>query len=299
MPRSLSNERGFCYLSVCDSYVEGLSNHSAGKSMDRKKLLELNRAAWNIQVLRGNRWTVPVDSAAIEKARLGRPEIVLTPNRMVPQTWFPPLDGCNTLMLASGGGQQSPIMAAAGARVTVADLSDKQLAQDRAVAEREGLSLTTVRCSMDDLSCFPDDSFELIIHPCSNSFVPDVTAVWNEASRVLRGGGRLLSGFTNPLMFLWDEQKLEGGELSVAYSLPYSDERSLPPERFQRLLDAQEPLMFGHTLSDQLGAQMQVGLALTDLYEDCWGDSASEAGYRVLDRFSASFVATRAEKLRA
>src|SRR5258708_23879626 len=46
------------------------------------------------------------------------------------------------LCLASGGGQQGPILAAAGAQVTVFDASAGQLAQDRYVAEREGLALT-------------------------------------------------------------------------------------------------------------------------------------------------------------
>jgi 2-polyprenyl-3-methyl-5-hydroxy-6-metoxy-1,4-benzoquinol methylase len=57
------------------------------------------------------------------------------------------------LCLASGGGQQAPILAAAGASVTVFDASDAQLGSDRAVATRHGLDVTTVKGFMDDLSC--------------------------------------------------------------------------------------------------------------------------------------------------
>lgn len=46
--------------------------------------------------------------------------------------------------MASGGGQQGPILAAAGATVTVFDNSPAQLAQDRLVADRDNLRLTTV-----------------------------------------------------------------------------------------------------------------------------------------------------------
>ena len=74
------------------------------------------------------------------------------------------------LCLASGGGQQGPILAAAGAEVTVFDASEKQLAQDRLVAEREGLSLTTVQGDMADLSCFDDESFDFIFHPLLQLF---------------------------------------------------------------------------------------------------------------------------------
>lgn len=46
------------------------------------------------------------------------------------------------------------MLAAAGAHVTVFDLSEQQLAQDRMVAERNGLQLSTVQGDMRDLACF-------------------------------------------------------------------------------------------------------------------------------------------------
>jgi len=47
-----------------------------------------NRKAWNAEVERGNRWTVPVDHQAIEAARRGRLEVLLTDCRAVPAAWF-------------------------------------------------------------------------------------------------------------------------------------------------------------------------------------------------------------------
>ena len=72
----------------------------------------------------------------------------------------------DVLCLASGGGQQGPILAAAGANVTVFDNSPAQLRQDELVARREGLSIRTVQGDMRDLSAFADGSFDLIFHPC-------------------------------------------------------------------------------------------------------------------------------------
>lgn len=48
------------------------------------------------------------------------------------------------LCIASGGGQQGPIFAVAGADVTVLDLSNKQVEQDDKVAKRDGLALKVV-----------------------------------------------------------------------------------------------------------------------------------------------------------
>ena len=97
-----------------------------------------NSAAWDKAVERQSEWTVPVEPAAIAAARRGEWQIVLTPTKPVPRAWFPPLEGAGVLCLASGGGQQGPILAAAGARVTVFDNSPQQLAQDRYVARARG-----------------------------------------------------------------------------------------------------------------------------------------------------------------
>jgi ubiquinone/menaquinone biosynthesis C-methylase UbiE len=74
--------------------------------------------------------------------------------------------------------------------VTSFDLSDAQLGSDRLVAEREGLSVRCEQGDMADLARFADASFDLVFHPASNVFVPDVLAVWRECKRVLRPGAQ-------------------------------------------------------------------------------------------------------------
>ena len=180
-----------------------------------------NRAAWNAEVRRGNPWTVPVEPGIVAAAREGRWGILLTPTKPVPMDWFPRLEGAEVLCLASGGGQQGPILAAAGARVTVLDNSPLQLEQDRGVAEREGLGMALVEGDMRDLSVLRDEAFDLIVHPVSNVFVPSVLPVWREAYRVLKRGGALLSGVTNPVRFLFDEdESVATGLLQVRHAIP-------------------------------------------------------------------------------
>lgn len=252
-----------------------------------------NRRAWDHQVEQGNVWTVPVAPDRVAEARLGRWSLLLTPTVSVPRNWFPHhLRGIRVLALASGGGQQGPLLAAAGAEVTVFDASEKQLAQDRLVAEREDLALATVRGDMRDLSAFADASFDLVFHPVSNCFVPDVLPVWREVARVLAPGGHLLAGFVNPLYFLFDDDALSRGELVVRYRLPYSDVEQLDTAKIEAFMAQDEPLMFGHTLEAQIEGQLAAGLALVGFYEDRWGND------KPLDDRIATFIATRATKLR-
>jgi SAM-dependent methyltransferase len=250
-----------------------------------------NRDAWNHGVLQGNRWTVPVTSAEIAAARDGRWSIVLTPRKPVPRAWFPALGDLDVLALASAGGQQAPILAAAGANVTVFDNSPAQLAQDSLVAERDGLALTTVEGDMTDLSAFLSESFDLVFHACSNCFVPDVRPVWREAYRVLRRGGTMLSGFCDPILFALDRKLEKQGIAQLAHTIPYSDVTSLTEEERRWYADAKEPLTFGHTLEDQIGGQTDAGFVLAGYY----GDTHLEGD--VVSRYMPCFGATRAVKL--
>jgi SAM-dependent methyltransferase len=252
-------------------------------------VIDYNRQAWDGLVRRGDEWTLPVSRETIEAARRGNWQILLTSRRPVPGEWFPPLNGTRTLCLAGSGGQQAPILAAAGAVVTVFDNSPAQLGQDRLVADRDNLAIETVQGDMRDLSAFADGRFDLIVHPCSNCFVPDVRPVWREAFRVLRPGGVLLSGFINPVAFIFDEEASDRGELRARHRLPYADETHLTDEERQQLIHRGEPFVFSHSLEDQIGGQIEAGFTIAALFEDEWPG-------KPLSMFAPSFIATRSLK---
>jgi SAM-dependent methyltransferase len=181
-------------------------------------------------------------------------------------------------------------LAAAGANVTVLDNSPAQLAQDEHVAIRESLKIRLELGQMEDLSRFSDSMFDLIVHPVSNLFTPNVRRVWQEAFRVLRRGGFLLAGFANPATYLFDTTEAENGAFTIRHALPYSDIASLPREELDELLQRHEPLEFSHSLEDQIGGQIEAGFLLSGFYEDRWPGHP-------LDRYFAPFMATRASKL--
>lgn len=252
-----------------------------------------NKAAWDRNVEEQNRWTRPVGTEAIEHARRGAFDLLLTPTKRVPMAWFAELKGTATLCLASGGGQQGPLLAAAGARVTVFDNSPRQLEQDRVVAAREGLAIETVEGDMADLSAFDDGRFQLIVHPVSNCFVPDVRPVWRECFRVLQPGGILLAGFDNPVRWLFDDEQTKAGTLEVCRAVPWSDlAHSHAVGSLESKIKSMAPLEFGHTLAEQIGGQMDAGFVLTGFYEDRYLPADDDPISRYID----TFIATRALK---
>ncbi|MCH2183126.1 MAG: class I SAM-dependent methyltransferase [Mariniblastus sp.] len=259
--------------------------------MKSEEPVSYNRKAWDNLASKNNEWTVPVSAETIAEARQGDWQIVLTPEKPVPRSWLGSVSGADILCLAGGGGQQAPILSAAGGRVTTLDNSSEQLARDRLVAEREGLEIRTVLGQMDDLSEFADQSFDLVVHPCSNCFAPRIRPVWQEAFRVLRPGGELLSGFANPVRYLFDPFQMQQGHLVVKHQIPYSDLRDLPDEDRQKLIDANEPMEFGHTLTDQIGGQIDAGFVISGLYEDNW-----QIQEEPLSPYLDSFMATRATR---
>ena len=225
-----------------------------------------NRAAWDREVASDNEWTRPVAPDVIARARAGDWSVVLIGHEPVPRDWFPAdLAGAAVLCLASGGGQQGPVLAAAGAAVTVIDNSPAQLGRDQEVAAREGLAIATVLGDMRDLSSLADASFDVVFNPVSNVFCPDLAPVWREAFRVLRPGGTLLTGFLNPDIFIFDLAALDAGEFVVRHRIPYSTLDLPNAERRQAYADG--PIEYSHSLTEQIGGQLAAGFILTHLVE--------------------------------
>jgi SAM-dependent methyltransferase len=250
---------------------------------------DYNRYAWNRQVDNKNKFTVPVDPQTIAAARRGEFSVLLTETKPVPGEWFPPFQGLNLLGLACGGGQQGPVFSALGANVTIFDNSPAQLERDRHVAAREGLAIRTVEGDMRDLSTFADEAFDLVFHPVSNVFCPEVRPVWREAFRVLRHGGLLLAGFANPIYYMFGTHADEQKTLQVRYAIPYSDLNDLEPGELDICIEEGIPLEFGHSLTDLIAGQTDAGFLITGFYEDICPDSP-------LSKYHPAYIATRAVK---
>jgi SAM-dependent methyltransferase len=249
-----------------------------------------NQRAWDRLVQKGDPFTIPVEPQVIASTRAGQWQVFLSPTRPVPRAWFGDLPGKDILCLAAGGGQQAPILATLGARVTVLDISSRQLSQDRLVAKRENLEIQTVLGSMSDLSMFADQCFDLIVNPVSNLYIPNLWPVWVECHRLLRPGGSLLAGFMNPAFYIFDRRKMDDEDkLLVRNSIPYSDLDSLTHQELQEMQEKGWPVEFGHSLEDQIGVQISVGFSIAGFYED-------RDPRNILSDYMPIYIITRAVK---
>lgn len=251
--------------------------------------IEENKKIWDKRSENNDKWSIPVTSEMVRLAKEGKWSIVLTPRKPVPPSWFPQgLANKKILCLASGGGQQGPILAAAGADVTVFDNSKKQLEKDEFVAQRDHLEIKTVQGNMQDLSMFDDEIFDCIIHPWSNGYVDDILPVWKECARVLKNGGCLLAGFGNPIEYIFNAEALSQGAFKVEYSIPYADMEHMDDEKIRMLAEA-DGYIWSHTLEEQIQGQIDAGFAIVGFYEDIGGTA--------LDTYINSSIATKAIKM--
>ncbi len=245
---------------------------------------DINARTIDRWVEEGWEWGVPISHEVYEQALQGRWDVVLTPTKPVPHSWFGELEGKRVLGLASGGGQQMPIFAALGAKCTVLDYSEKQLESERMVAAREGYAIRIVHADMTKPLPFEDGSFDLIFHPVSNCYVREVEPVFRECFRVLKTGGVLLCGLGNEVNYLVDEN-----ETVISNAMPFDP---VTNEDQRRLLEDEDcGMQFSHNMEQQLGGQLKAGFVLTDLYSDTNGEG------RLHEMGIETYVATRAVRL--
>lgn len=232
----------------------------------------------------GWEWGKPITHEAYADALRGNWDVLLTPTKAVPHSWFGDLRGKKLLGLASGGGQQMPVFSALGADCTVLDFSDRQLDSERLVAEREGYSIRIVKADMSKPLPFSDGEFDIIFHPVSNCYVEEVKPIFRECSRVLKRGGILLCGLDNGVNFIVDVFD----ETKITNSLPFNPLKN--PELMKQLEEDDSGVQFSHTLEEQIGGQLEAGFILTDIYEDTNGEG------HLHELNIPSFFATRAIK---
>lgn len=252
-----------------------------------------NQKAWDNQAKANVAWSQPVSSEQVENAKKGIWELYILPTP-IDKDWIGDIKGKKVLCLASAGGQQGPILAALGAEVVVYDLSEEQLNKDQMVAQRDDLNLRIVQGDMCDLSSFEDAYFDLIVHPISNLYVDDVNKVWKECHRVLKVGGKLISSFYNPIVFVEDRnaELKEKGLIRPRFTIPYADRVDLTPEELQQKMDRGEALVFGHSLKDLIGGQTRAGFAIT-AYDEAWQPHPRFT----IDPFIPTFIGTQSVKL--
>ena len=171
--------------------------------MKRDEALVHNEAHFDQDVEKGVGFTIPcLDLDRDMVRRFARGELDPVPESLRKRGDFPGIDltdvdGKDVLCLGAGGGQQSAILSLLGARVTVLDLSQRQLDGDRTAAAHYGYEITTIHADMQEPSCLADESFD-IVFALGSMYVPDIRKLFGECARVLRPNGILTMGILQP-----------------------------------------------------------------------------------------------------
>ena len=188
--------------------------------------------------------------------------------------------GKRVLCLAAGGGRQSSLYAAAGAEVTVVDLSGAMLELDRQVAAERGISLRLIETSMENLSMLRDDEFDIVIQPVSTCYVSDVRPVFEEIARVLRGKGLYISQHKQPTSLQADVDPHCDGGYRIGHRyyretpIPSSDSQSSAGRRLRE----QGAVEFVHRWEQLIGGMCRAGLFVEDLSEPLHAKRDAAAG---------------------
>jgi 2-polyprenyl-3-methyl-5-hydroxy-6-metoxy-1,4-benzoquinol methylase len=165
------------------------------------------------------RWRRLVEAKALYTRPLLNLDTASARDRVDPRGWLGEIEGRRILCLAGGGGRESAAFTLLGAHVTVFDLSEEQLEQDRRAAAHYGFEVETVQGDMRDLSQLHGMDFDIVLHSYSLNFVPDARTVFGEVARVVRPGGLYRFMCANPFVMGvgtrdWDGQ---GYALAEAY----------------------------------------------------------------------------------
>lgn len=253
-------------------------------SVDSGGYQDRNRRVWNQLAASGSLF-----------ARVATDAEVANPHGTLDgRGWLPAsLHDLDVLCLASGGGWQSILYAAAGARVTVVDISEEMLQLDTQEAARRGLRVRTVRASMDDLSALGSATFDIVQQPVSTCYVPSLKPVYAEVARVLRDDGLYISQHKQPTS-LQVSHRNERQQFVIG--VEYYQSGPIPRQRDEsyRETGAAEYL---HRWEELVGGLCTAGFILEELTEPCRADESVDVthyGYR--GRYIPPYVRMKARR---
>jgi SAM-dependent methyltransferase len=233
---------------------------SGADNQRHRSLLEHNARAWD----RLARQQAPLARPA-EDGAFADPRAWLGDGGPQGRRWLPErLDGLHVLCLAAGGGKHAPLYAAAGARVTVLDVSPVMLDLDRQVARERRIDLEILQGSMHDLSMLGRGRFDLVIHPVSTCYVPDVAGVFRQVARVTKPGGLYVSQHKSPASLQATLEPNAAGRYEFHH--PQGSGEPLPPAAPSRLREAGTH-EFIHSLTALLGGICSAGFSIEDVGE--------------------------------
>ena len=205
--------------------------------------------------------------------------------------------GWHVLCLAAAGGRHSALYNAAGAVVTVLDISDGMLELDRRVSQELRFNVRLIQGTMLDMPMLRDAEFDLVIQPVSTCYVSDVSRVFCEVSRILKPNGLYVSQHKQPINLQASLKTRQSKysietEVGAVATAAKADEPSSLREPSTREI--------AHSLESLLGGICRSGMVIEDIHEPNHANRNSVAdtmGHR--SRFIPPYLRIKARKVPA
>jgi len=188
--------------------------------------------------------------------------------------------GRRVLVLGCGGGQDVVALAKLGAVAVGIDQSKEQIAYARKYALRHGIegNASFVEGTVEDLSRFDDESFDLAVSSHALNYVERIEDALREAHRVLRGGGSLAIAVSHPF------NTMLGDEPPPRIERSYFNQRSDWPWVFEGGVSADFRQWFW-TISEWFDMLTAAGFAVERIVEPREDGLPAAAGDKLDDRW--------------
>jgi len=245
---------------------------------------EHNRKAWDAMAKKHLRFTQAATKVDYQ----------LATQKLAQQDWLEgDINGQKILLLASGGGAQSGLLASLGAKVTVVDISAEMLRRDLELAKELRFDIRVIHTSMDDLCACESASFDVVIHPVSTCYVPDIRPVYAEVARVCRSGAIYISHHKQPASLQAAALPEKKGYL-LQRPLDLKDPL---PEVKGALFREEGTLEYVHSLEVIMGELCRNGFSIEDVREPWHGDPHAKPGdFGHRSRFLPPFLSIKARR---
>ncbi len=215
--------------------------------MNSSEITEKIKAYWN--ETSDSEWYRSLRSEATVERLRERPETAFHPavygliRRCLPEP-----EGRRVLLPSSGDNHAAFAFALMGARVTSADISERQLENAAAVAARLGLDIEFVCDDTMKLSHIPDSVYDLVYTSNGTlTWITDLDSMYRNISRVLRPGGFSVMCDLHP------------------FNRPFAGEPWQAPRIVKSYHDVFPALHW--RLQDIVNAQIRAGLSVCELAE--------------------------------
>lgn len=170
--------------------------------------------------------------------------------------------GKSVLEIGCGGAFNGIVLAKQGARVSGLDLSEEQLKQAAKNAGNQGVKIDLFQGSMENLSAFKSNSFDIVISIMAMMYVGNIKQVFKEVKRVLKPNGVFIYSTEHPIYdVVLDNQFKDVNSCNISYYDEWENRFKWKPE------DENEFVEFIRPLSSEINAIAEAGLLIERFIE--------------------------------